>query len=109
MLAGNFPSNFELVVMLTILELPGMSYGANLRRRIEAETEQEVTYGSLYVALDRLEEKGWLRSVLGPPSVDRKGRPRKIYHFTNEGLERFGKTGVILQPLLDSEAYHDWH
>ena len=109
MLAGNFPSNFELVVMLTILALPGMSYGANLRRRIEAETEQEVTYGSLYVALDRLEEKGWLRSVVGPPSADRKGRPRKIYHFTNEGLKCFRQTGVIVQPLLDCEGSHDWH
>lgn len=104
MLAEASPSNFELVVMLAILELPGNAHGANLRRKIEAETEQEVTYGSLYVALDRLEEMGWLRSVVGPGSIHRNGRPKAIYHFTIEGLKRFGQTGVSVQPLLDFEA-----
>ncbi len=105
MFAGDSPSNFELVVMLAMLKLPGTAYGANLRRRIEAETEQTVTYGSLYVALERLEEKGWIRSLPGPPSIHRQGKPKKIYHFTIEGLKRFGETGANVQSLLDCEGY----
>lgn len=105
MFAGDSPSNFELVVMLVMLKLPGKAYGSNLRRRIEAETEQEVTYGSLYVTLERLEEKGWIRSQPGPPSIHRQGKPKKIYHFTIEGLRRFGQTGANVQPLLDCEGY----
>lgn len=104
MLAQGSPSNFELVVMLAILGLPGKAHGTNLRRKIEAETEQEVTYGSLYVALDRLEETGWLHSVPGPPSAHRNGRPKLIYHFTIEGLKRFRETGASVQPLLDCEV-----
>ena len=105
MLAGDSPSNFELVVLLAMLKLPGKAYGANLRRRIEAETEQEVTYGSLYIALERLEEMKWIRSVSGAPSLHRQGKPKKVYYFTIEGLKRFGQTGANVQPLLDCEGY----
>ena len=105
MLNGNSPSDFELVVMLTMLGFPGRAYGANLRQKIEAETEKEVTYGSLYAALDRLEERGWLRSVTEAPTGQRLGRPKKIYHFTIEGLKRFRETGIRIQSLLDCEGY----
>jgi PadR family transcriptional regulator, regulatory protein PadR len=105
MLAGEFPSDFEIMVMIAMLGLPGKAYGSNLRRKIERETEQEVSYGSLYNALDSLEQHGWLRSQVGPAPSVRLGKPQKLYYFTLEGLKRFNQTGINVQSLIDCEGY----
>ena len=95
------PADFELIVMLAVLQLPGKAYGVSLRRKIEERTEGEVNYGSLYAALERLESRNWLRSVPGAATQDRDGYAKRLYYFTATGLRAFQTAGVQVQPLLD--------
>ncbi len=98
------PADFELVVMMAVLQLPGKAYAVSLCREIEARAEVEVSYGSLYVALERLERKNWLRSTTGTATSNRGGSPKRLYYFTPEGLKAFRNAGVQVQPLLDEIA-----
>ena len=98
------PADFELVVMLAVLQLPGKAYAVSLRREIEARAEVEVNYGSLYVTLEQLERKNWLRSSSGAATLNRGGSPKRLYYFTAEGLKAFRNAGVQVQPLLDELA-----
>ena len=41
------------------------AYGTSIRREIEARSGRRVTIGATYVTLDRLEEKGYIRSREG--------------------------------------------
>lgn len=67
----------EQLVLFSLLRLGDGSYGAAIRRDIESRTGRDLAISSVYVALDRLEAKGYLRSYVGEPTAARGGRRRK--------------------------------
>lgn len=77
---------FEHVVLLAVLRLEGDAYAPAILDEIEARTGRPASRGSIYITLDRLEEKGLVRSSLasGPPA--RGGRPRRYLELTPSGL-----------------------
>ena len=56
---------FEQVVLLAILRLEKQAYGVSIRAEIAACTGREPAPGALYTTLDRMEEKGIVRSWFG--------------------------------------------
>ena len=77
---------FEQVVLLAILRLDDDAYGVAIRREIAECTERDPAPGALYTTLDRLEQKGLLRSRLGDPLPERGGRARRYYTVSPRGL-----------------------
>jgi len=84
----------ELVVLLALLRLGEGAYGASIREEIQSRTGRSVTPGAIYPTLDRLEQKGFVRSYLGEPEPVRGGRARR--HFA-------------LKPAGIREARRAWH
>ena len=70
---------FEQVVLLALVRLGADAYGAAIRREIEGRTGRELAISAVYITLDRLESKGFVRSRIGDPTPQRGGRRRK--HF----------------------------
>ena len=70
---------FEQLVLLALLRLGNDAYGMEVREEIEKRTGREISYGAVYTTLDRLEQKGLVRSWIGEPTPQRGGRRRK--HF----------------------------
>jgi PadR family transcriptional regulator len=77
---------FELMVLLAILRVGDDAYGVPLANEIEASTNKTVSLGSIYAALERLEEKGLVSSVMGEPTPERGGRARRYFRVTSAGL-----------------------
>ncbi len=69
MARGGYLGEFELMVMLAVLRLDADVYGVPISREIEKITGREVSLGSVYAALERLEEKGLVTSSLGEPTA----------------------------------------
>jgi PadR family transcriptional regulator PadR len=99
-------SNFEELVMLAVVRTGSEAYGMNVRRELEAVTGREVTIGSVYITLDRLEAKGLVSSsrVAGAGASS-----RRIFAVTADGLRALAETraqrdrlwdGIKLQALL---------
>jgi DNA-binding PadR family transcriptional regulator len=78
---------FELMVLLAALQCDEGAYGTPIRRQIETWTGRPVSRGAVYATLDRLEEKGLLRSTLGDPTPERGGRAKRFYRVAGDGLE----------------------
>lgn len=53
---------FEEQVMLAVVRTGTDAYGMQVRRELEEVTRREVTIGSVYATLDRLEAKGLVTS-----------------------------------------------
>jgi transcriptional regulator len=71
----------------------GACHGQGIARSIQAQSEDVflVEHGSLYVALQRLEEKNWIRAKWGVSDTNRKAR---FYSLTEKGREQLlEKTG----------------
>jgi DNA-binding PadR family transcriptional regulator len=70
---------FEHIVLLAILRLGEDAYAVPIGEEIQQHTGRAVSRGSIYITLDRLETKGYLRSRFGDPTPERGGRAKRYY------------------------------
>jgi PadR family transcriptional regulator len=82
---GDHIGEFEEFVLLAAQGLSGGAYGAAVQGVLERETRRTVTIGAVYAALDRLEQKGMLRSEVTAGTGIRGGRRRRIFELTARG------------------------
>jgi DNA-binding PadR family transcriptional regulator len=89
---------FEVVVLMATLHVGQGAYGSVVRDEIERRTGRPVSRGSVYITLDRLEEKGLLSSKLGDASDSRGGRPKRLFKVTATGLKAVKHSvGLVVQ------------
>lgn len=77
---------FEQVVLLAVLRVGEAAYANPLLTEIRRTSGRQVARGALYTALERLEDKGLLRSRMGEPLAERGGRARRYFSVTARGL-----------------------
>jgi PadR family transcriptional regulator, regulatory protein PadR len=82
---------FEQVVMLAILRLGETAYAVSVGDEIRQQTGREVSRGSIYITLDRLETKGFLRSWLADPTPERGGRAKRYYALRPRAVDALRK------------------
>ena len=82
-----------LLAILHLGEQKQDAYGSAIREQIETRAQRHVPRGSVYITLDRLEEKGLLVSRESGTSAARGGRPRRVFKVTPAGV-RAVKTAV---------------
>lgn len=98
----NYLGEFELMVLLTIVRLGEEAYGVPLARELAATRGRDVAVGSVYAALDRLEEKGLISSALGESTPERGGRAKRYFRITEQGLRSVHETREVLNKLWRS-------
>ena len=86
MAARRLLTDLEFMILLAILRLPEHAYGVMIGREIEQRGKRTVTRAALYVALDRLEDSGLVRSTLGDPTPERGGRAKRYFTVTTTGV-----------------------
>ena len=82
----------DLLILKTIASEPVHGWGIAKRIQLLSDDVLAVGQGSLYPALHRLEQQGWIRAEWKDSDL---GRPAKFYALTREGkkqLERELKT-----------------
>lgn len=99
---------FEEQVMLAVVRTGTEAYGMSVRRELEEVTGREVTIGSVYATLDRLEAKGLVTSSRVVASSDAPSR--RMFIVTPGGAHSLVLTrtmrdrlwsGVNLRTLLE--------
>jgi PadR family transcriptional regulator, regulatory protein PadR len=83
------PGTLDLIVLKTLDTLgPLHGYGITVRVRQVSEDLIRLNQGTLYPALLRLEQKGWIRSDWGLTETKRKAR---FYKLTAAGRRQLSK------------------
>jgi len=96
---SEFPGGFELLVLLALIRLGDEAYGVPISEAIEESSGREVALGSVYVTLQRLEDKGLVTSRLGEPTAERGGRAKTYFRVTSKGLREARKAQRTLVAL----------
>src|SRR3979409_521125 len=78
---------FEHMVLLAVMRLDDEAYAVTVRDEIVRCTGRDVSRGSIYITLDRLETKGYLRSRLADPTPQRGGRAKRYYVLRRRAVE----------------------
>lgn len=76
---------FEEIVLLTVAVLEGQAYGVALTHEIVEQTGRPVRLNQIHAALQRLEDKGMVNSVMGEPTAERGGRRKRLFTVTVHG------------------------
>lgn len=76
---------FEVVVLMAVLHVGDEAFGSAIRDELEARSGRPASRGAVYITLDRLEEKGLLRSALKDATSARGLRPRRYFALTPDG------------------------
>jgi DNA-binding PadR family transcriptional regulator len=91
----------EQQLLLVVLRLGDEAYANPIGETLAAAAGRRVARGALYTALERLEQKGCLRSSLGDPLPERGGRPRRYFTVTASGLRALRQVRRVLLGLWD--------
>ena len=89
--------SFEEQVMVAVLRTGGEAYGMTVRRELEAVTGRDVTIGSVYITLDRLEAKGFLSSARTAAGAD--SASRRVFTVTRQGARALSDTKAMRERL----------
>lgn len=95
----NYLGDFELMVLLALMRLGEDAYGVPISEQIQLQSGREVALGTVYAALERLEEKGLVSSELGESMQERGGRAKRYFHVTEKGLREVIEARRILTNL----------
>ncbi len=90
---------FELMILLAVIHLGDEAYGVPISRELEAHRGRDVSVGSVYAALERLEGKGLVASSLGDPTPERGGKAKRYFRVTREGLRLVHDTRRVLKKM----------
>ena len=86
---ADYLKDFELLVLLAVLRLEeDDAYGVPIASEIEQTTGRSVALASIYAALERLEDRGWVASRVGESTAQRGGRAKRHFRVTTQGLRR---------------------
>jgi len=92
---------FEQLVLLAVMRLEGDAYAVPIRQEIEGRTSRRVARGALYVTLDRLEEKGYLKSWLADATAERGGRAKRYYEVRPAGAKALEYSWAALRSMWE--------
>jgi transcriptional regulator len=98
----------DLLILRTLATM-GAMHGYSLARRIEQISEGlRLSQGSIYPALIRIEQQGWIRTAWG---ISETKRRVKLYSITPAGtrrlkieIENWEKTTAMVARFLDAKA-----
>ncbi len=92
----SYLGEFELMLLLAVIHLGDEAYGVPISRELEKRRGRDVSVGSVYAALERLEVKGLVASSLGDPTPERGGKAKRFFRITKEGLRQVRETRRVL-------------
>jgi len=93
---GILLGSLEEQVMLAVVRTAGRAYGMNVRRELEAVSRRDVTIGSVYATLDRLEAKGLVASSR---TTGADAGSRRVFTVTGSGARALAETRATRERL----------
>ena len=89
----------EEILLLAIWRLRDNAYGVTIRKHVMEITGEQMTYGTLYSALDQLVKKEYVHKTIGEPTRERGGRRKIFYTISPRGFEALKQSQELTRAL----------
>ena len=96
---GTNLGGFEEIVLLTIAALVNEAYSVSICDELEQSLGRPAKLGVVHAVLNRLEDKGYVKSKLGEATSTRGGKRKRYYTVTNGGKAALLKARDVRQQL----------
>ena len=78
-------TKLEEHVLLVILKLKDTAYIVSIKNALEKYLKKDISFGALYLSLNRLIREGYLKTEIGEATALQGGRAKKYYRMTRAG------------------------
>ena len=90
---------FEEIVLLMVAILDGNAYGVSITHEIITQTDRAVRLNQVHAALQRLEDKGMIKSQMSDPTPERGGRRKRLFEVTAFGRKTLHEIQLLRSTL----------
>ena len=102
-------SRADEMLMVVVLVLGDDAFSTTIRKELARRARKKVTVGSLWVSLDLLVQRGYLKKRNTTSDEKRTGRPRVYYSVSARGLQALKRVvklhGQIWKGVSDLDNY----
>jgi len=82
----DFVTRMEEILLLSVWRLQKKAYGLAIRKQVSEMLDKEMSVGAIYIPLERLVKRGYLKTWESEPTEVRGGRRKRFYKLTSEGV-----------------------
>ncbi len=102
MAKGDNLGEFEQLILAALMILGADAYGMTIHERVEklAAGLRSVSLGSVYTTLDRLEQKGYVKSWFSDPTPERGGRSKRYFEVTGSGERALKASATVVANIV---------
>jgi len=98
---GTYLGEFEELVLLGVGVLYQKAYGVAILEEIENQTGRSLNISGVHAALKRLEEKGYVKSLMGEPTQERGGRRKRLFSLTAAGKKALEEAHTLRAQMFN--------
>ncbi|RRB06690.1 PadR family transcriptional regulator [Larkinella rosea] len=96
---GTNLGEFEELVLLTIAALVNDAYSVAICDELEKYTGRVAKLGVVHAVLNRLEEKGLVKSRMGEATSERGGKRKRFYEVSHAGKVALTRSKEVREAL----------
>lgn len=89
----------EELILLIIGVVKDDAYGVIITQMLEKETGRVVDFSTVHTTLKRLEEKGFVKSVMAGATPERGGRRKRFFSLTPYGVRALRESQEVRMRL----------
>lgn len=89
----------EEIVLLVTASLEGEGYGVTITQEIERLTGRSIGFNTVHTTLQRLEEKGFLKSKMDGATEERGGRRKRYFSISALGSKALREAKELREKL----------
>lgn len=94
-------SDLEYLALLALLQVGEDPYGAAIADCLAERAGRDVSIGTLYNTLVRLEERGLVESEMGDPTPVRGGKAKRLFRVTEAGYETLAEARAVMERMWE--------
>ena len=76
----------EELILLIVALLNKEAYGVSISEELQKQAGRSISISAIHAVLHRLEEKGYVKSMMGGASAARGGRRKRLFRITAYGI-----------------------
>ncbi len=89
----------EHLVLVAVLRLEKNAYAVQIGKEIRSRGGIDLSRGTLYITLSRLERKGFLQSWFADPTPERGGKSKRYFKLRAPALRALKQTRRVYQDM----------
>jgi len=94
-------TDLEQLLLLSVVRAGDDAHAGAVQEIMLERGGREVSLGSIYVTMTRLEQRGVVESSMGAPTPERGGKAKRLYMVTAQGVAALHSSRQVMDRMWE--------